>query len=418
MNLRVIAHVDMDAFYSSVEARDNPALRNKPLIIGSLPTERGVVATCSYEARKFGVRSAMNIKDAYRLCPQGIFMHPNYEKYKTVSEQLHQIWASYTEKVEYLSLDEGYLDLTEPLSSLPTREERVAVARQIAQDIKNRTHFEIGLTCSVGLGYSMASAKLASEEKKPDGYFEILTPEDFINLILDRDAGVLYGVGKQTAAKLKAAGINTVRDIQNNREKVLSLLGVKIGTYIADLSIGIDERAVTPYDETYAKSIAREVTFQHDTNNFMFLKDVLMLLAVSLEARLQRIGFYTRTVTLKLTFHDMKSITRSECGENTNLAYEIFMKAFKQFKQFKLDNGMTKIPIRLIGISLQNLSFSCNHQLTFSDVYGNRERQMKTRWQNALSNLERKYRIKIMTDRREDLYDAVEVMENFSHKLY
>ena len=219
--MKIILHVDQDSFYASVEARDNPTLRNKPLIIGSLPTERGLVATCSYEARKFGVRSAMNIKDAYRLCPQGIFMHPNYEKYKAVSDQLHKIWGSYTEVVEYMSLDEGYLDLSEvlassssslsSLSSLPTRAEQIVAARQIAQEIKRRTRSELGLTCSVGLGYSMTSAKLASEERKPNGYFEILTPSDFVSLIINRDVSILYGVGKQTAMKLKAEGIRECR---------------------------------------------------------------------------------------------------------------------------------------------------------------------------------------------------------------
>ena len=420
----------MDSYYASVEARDNPALRNKPLIIGSLPTERGVVSTCSYEARKFGVHSAMNIKDAYKLCPQGIFMHPNYEKYKAVSDQLHKIWGSYTDIVEYMSLDEGYLDLTEILaspsllSSLPTRSEQIIAARQIAQEIKTRTMSELDLTCSVGLGYSMTSAKLASEERKPDGYFEILSPEAFVNLIINRDVGVLYGVGKQTAMKLKAKGINTVGDIRNNRARVLHMLGGKIGRYVTDLAFGIDDRLVTPYDEADAKSIAREVTFQHDTQNFMFLKDVLMLLAVSLEARLQRLGFYARTVTLKLTFYNMKSITRSCSGENTNRAYEIFITVFSLFKHLKeiqtagfrgirQDIRTVNIPIRLIGISLQNLSFSGSRQLTFDDVYGNREQQMRRRWDVALLKLERKYGMKITTDRRVDLYEAIEVMEEF-----
>ena len=161
----------------------------------------------------------------------------------------------------------------------------------------------------------MTSAKLASEEKKPDGYFEILTPSDFVNLIINRVVGVLYGVGKQTAMKLKAEGINTVRDIQNNRAKVMHMLGNKIGTYAPNLSVGIDEREVTPYDETDAQSIAREVTFQHDTQNFTFLKDALMLLAVSLESRLQRLGFYARTVTLKLTYYCEEYHTFSEWGE-------------------------------------------------------------------------------------------------------
>ena len=425
--VRIILHVDLDSFYASVEARDNPALRNKPLIIGSLPTERGVVSTCSYEARKFGVRSAMNIKDAYRLCPQGIFMHPNYEKYKAVSDQLHKIWGSYTGTVEYMSLDEGYLDLTEVLVSITTREEQIVAARRIAREIKERTRSGLSLTCSVGLGYSMTSGKLASEERKPDGYFEILTPDDFVSLIIDRDVGILYGVGKQTAMKLKAEGINTVRDIQNNRVKVLHMLGDKIGRYVSDLAFGIDERAVTPYNEADAKSIAREVTFQHDTQNFTFLKEVLMLLAVSLEARLQHLGFYARTVTLKLTFYNMKSITRSQSGENTNRAYEIFLTAFNQFNRLKETQSFSfqgiksdvrqttrivSVPIRLIGISLQNLSFSGTRQLTFDDIYGNGEDLMQRRWNVALLNLERKYGIKIMTDRRVDLYEAIEVMED------
>ena len=403
---RIIIHVDMDSFYASVEARDNPALRNKPLIIGSLPTERGVVATCSYEARKFGVHSAMNIKDAYRLCPQGIFMHPSYEKYKAVSDQLHKIWGSYTDTVEYMSLDEGYLDLTEALASLSSWSEEIAAARQIARKIKERTRSELGLTCSVGLGYSMTSAKLASEEKKPDGYFEILTPEAFVSLIINRDVGILYGVGKQTAMKLKVQGINTVRDIQNNRDKVLHLLGNKIGTYVTNLSVGIDERQVTPYNETDAQSIAREVTFQHDTQNFMFLKEVLMLLAVSLESRLQRLGFYARTVTLKLTYYNMKSITRSQSGENTNRAYEIFMTAFALFNRLKQRHSVNNFqatravnipPVRLIGISLQNLTPSGSRQLTFDGCV------RKQRTTNAASLGERP--AELGTEVRDENYD-------------
>ena len=163
MTQRFIIHIDMDCFYAAVEARDNPALRGKPLIIGSLPQERGVVSTCSYEARKFGVHSAMNIKDAYRLCPNGIFMHPNFEKYKTVSRQLHEIWENYSDIFEYVSLDEEYLDVSHVNSAQN--------ARKIAVEIKRRVRNEIGLSCSVRIGYSMTSAKLASEEKKSDRIF-------------------------------------------------------------------------------------------------------------------------------------------------------------------------------------------------------------------------------------------------------
>ena len=400
--MTIILHVDMDSFYASIESRDNPALRNKPLIIGSLPHERGVVSTCSYEARKYGVHSAMNIKEAYRLCPHGIFMHPNFEKYKKVSAQLHQIWAHYTEIIEYLALDEAYLDLTDVCSSWNE-------ARQIASKIKNRTKKEIGLTCSVGIGYSMTSAKLASEEKKPDGYFEIPDKDTFVNLIIDRDIRVLYGVGKKTAEKLKGMRIKTVRDIQNNKGAVLRLLGNKIGRYVTDLSMGIDERVVTPYLETDAKSIAREVTFQKDTSDISFLKDVLMVLAVSLEHRLNRLNFYARTVTLKITYYNMKGLTRSVSGEATNRAYEIFMTAFEQLRL--LAQGGMILPVRLSGISLQNISVFGSRQLTIADVYGHREQLLEARWEKAIQKLEYKYGVKIRLENHERLYDVISFME-------
>ncbi|MDY6402338.1 MAG: DNA polymerase IV [Synergistales bacterium] len=395
--MRFIIHIDMDCFYAAVEARDNPVLRGRPLIIGSLPQERGVVSTCSYEARKFGVHSAMNIKDAYRLCPNGIFMHPNFEKYKRVSRQLYEIWENYSDIFEYVALDEGYLDVSHVNSA--------QYARKIAFEIKRRVRNETSLSCSVGIGYSMTSAKLASEEKKPDGFFEILTPDNFVALIIDRSVRVLYGVGEKTAEKLNNNGIFTVRDIQLNRNKVISLLGSKIGKYIADLSWGIDERVVTPYDEKDAKSIAREVTFQKDTMNRDFLKDVLMLLAVNLEARLKKLQLYARTVTLKLTYHDMKTITRSQSGENINQAYEIFTAAFNSFKNVKTNL------IRLIGISLQNLSQSGTRQLTFSDINKNREKFLRQRWQQAIFNLERKYMLRLTgQENKEQLYYIIDLM--------
>ncbi len=215
---QIIIHVDMDAFYASVETRDDPSLRGKALIIGSLPNERGVVATCSYEARKYGVRSGMSIRDAYRLCPGGIYMHPNFGKYKAVSAQLHAIWDSYASASEAIALDEAYLDVTEKAGDWEG-------ARRIAREIKRRTVEELHLTCSVGVAYSKTAAKIASEEKKPDGYFEILSPEDFVSLIRDRDVKVLYTVGSSTAERLYASGIRTVRDVQQRQEDVIRLLG-------------------------------------------------------------------------------------------------------------------------------------------------------------------------------------------------
>ena len=275
---QIIIHVDMDAFYAAVEMRDDPRLKGKPLIIGSLPHERGVVATANYEARKYGVHSAMNIKEAYRLCPHGIYMHPHFEKYRQVSHQLHEIWNTYASASEYIALDEAYLDVTEKAVDLDG-------ARRIAQEIKRRTREELRLSCSVGVAYSKTAAKTASEEKKPDGYFEIPTAEDFVNLIIDRKAGVLYTVGSKTEEKLNRIGIYTVRDIRERQEDVIRHLG-KQGRWITQLALGIDDRKVTPYRPEDAKSVSREITFQEDVDNYDLLDDVLVLIALSVERRL------------------------------------------------------------------------------------------------------------------------------------
>ena len=398
---RIILHVDMDAFYAAVEVRDEPSLAGKPLIIGAMPDERGVVATCSYEARKFGVRSGMNIKDAYRLCPQGVYRHPDREKYRRVSAQLHEIWRSYADVVEHVALDEGYLDITRTA-------EGFGGPRAVAWKIKERTKKETGLTCSVGIGYSMTSAKLASEEKKPDGFFEILTPEAFVDLVIDRDIRVLHGVGEKTAEKLNQAGIFKVRDVQADRQKVVALLG-KWGRQIADLALGIDDRPVTHTDEAEAKSIGREITFQKDTGDFDFLRDVLVVLAVPLQARLRRLKLYCRTVTLKLTYWNMKGVTRSRSGEATDRASEISLTASA------LLEDVMKSPVRLIGISLQNLTESHSRQLTFSDLGGERDRRLVEHWKNRVLALQQKYAVNLFpsgteTQWEERLYDVISLM--------
>ncbi|MCI6261055.1 MAG: DNA polymerase IV [Pyramidobacter sp.] len=399
---RAVIHVDMDAFYAAVEIRDNPALKGRPLIIGALPDERGVVATCSYEARKFGVRSAMNIKEAYRRCPRGIFMHPNREKYRRASARLHAIWSAYADATEYVALDEGYLDVSRSAR-------RFGGARRVARLIKERTRIETGLTCSVGVGYSKTSAKLASEEKKPDGYFEILTPRDFIGLIVDRDITVLYGVGARTAEKLYHAGIYTVRDVQNNRDRLPALLGGKTGRHLAELSFGVDDRPVTPSDAADAKSVSREVTFQKDTSHFGYLRDVLLLLSLDLGGKLRALGLNGRTVTLKATYWNMKTVTRSRSGESVDQPYEIYQTGCA------LLAGIEKNPVRLIGVGLQNLSESSVRQLTFATLGGERERLNAERLRARLLDLQRRYRVDLrpaLRDRTgELLYQLIDLMQ-------
>ena len=281
---QIIIHVDMDAFFAAVEIRDDPSLKGKPLIIGSMPNERGVVSTCSYEARKYGVHSAMNIKDAYRLCPHGVFMHPNMEKYMRVSMRLHEIWNEYATALESVAFDEAYLDVTERAGNFDG-------AREIAKEIKRRIKDELLLTCSVGVAYSKTAAKTASEEKKPNGYFEIRTPEEFVNLMAERDVRELYTVGQKTAEKLHAIGIRTVRDAQERQDDVKRLLG-KQGDWLVSVAFGSDDRKVVPYRPEDAKSIGREITFQKDVDDFDYLKDVLLLLAVSVERRAKRVGLF------------------------------------------------------------------------------------------------------------------------------
>ncbi len=388
---QIIIHVDMDAFYASVEMRDDPSLRGKPLIIGSYPNERGVVATASYEARKYGVHSGMNIKEAYKLCPNGIYKHPDFYKYRAVSEKLHSIWDTYASASERIALDEAYLDVTEQAKDLEG-------ARRIAHIIKQRTRDEVGLTCSVGVAYSKTAAKTASEEKKPDGYFEIPTPEDFVNLIIDRDVRVIYTVGQMTAEKLYSSGIHTVRDIRDHKDTVIRLLG-KQGQWITDIAYGIDDRKVVPYNPENAKSISREVTFQEDVNNFKLLKDILLILALCVEHRAKRYDLHGNGVTLKITYADMKGITRSRIADSCDDALTIYKESLK------LLSNVEKRPIRLIGVGIYNLTKEENKQLSLFDMLDEDPENKPDELADLLNALGEKYHLDF-AGHLDDLYQA------------
>ncbi len=395
-----IVHVDMDAFYASVEMRDDPSLAGKPLIIGSLPHERGVVSTCNYEARKYGVRSGMNIKEAYRLCPKGIYRHPDFNKYRTVSQKLHEIWYSYASEAEAISLDEAYLDISEQAKDLEG-------ARRIARAIKERTRNEVHLTCSVGLAYSKTAAKTASEEKKPDGYFEILSPEDFVALVKDRDVRVLYTVGVKTAEKLHEAGIHTVKDVQENTEKVIALLG-KQGRWISRIAFGIDNEKVKTYHPEDAKSIGREITFQQDVDDYLFLEDVLVLLSLSVYRRLKKVGLSGNGVSLKLTYSNMQSISRSRLVEEVSCAYDIYRNALSLLRQVK------ERRVRLIGVSIYNLSNRVSRQLSLFEE-AETEKDERLGFEELFAYMQRRYGLdfynnldKIFTG--ETLYRTIEYM--------
>jgi DNA polymerase-4/DNA polymerase IV (DinB-like DNA polymerase) len=377
MGDKTILHVDMDMFFAAVEIRDNPDLAGKPLIIGALPEERGVVSTCSYEARQYGVRSAMSIKEAYRRCPHGIYMHPNMRKYKAASDEIHRIWNTYTDKIEYISLDEGYLDISGSLALF-------GGAEAIGWEIKQRTREETGLSCSVGIGYCMTAAKLASEEKKPDGFFVIPDAAAYRNLILDRPVGILFTVGQKTAEKLMEMGIRTVRDLLGSQQGVAARFG-KHGHQMIELANGIDTREVTPWYEAEAKSIGREQTFQEDTGDFAYLKSVLRLLAKELSLKLRLAELYAQTITLKITYGDMRSLTRSQSGEATHDAQEMYAVAAK------LLDSVERRPIRLVGLSLSGLTRSAYQQITLETLPTVQGAEQKEKLGRKLLDLHKKF---------------------------
>lgn len=351
--MRKIIHLDMDAFYAAIEERDNPELRGKPVVVGAMPGERGVVSTCNYEARKYGVRSAMSSAEAYRRCPHAVFIHGHFQKYIEASNQVHAIMEEYTDQIEFLSLDEGYMDVT-------GSETFFGSAQEIAKTIQRRVFETVGTTCSVGVGYNMLSAKLASEEKKPRGFFVIPNQETFFQLMKDRPVGILYGVGQKTVERLKSMGIRTVGDLAAAPEEILVLFG-KTGPGLRDYARGIDLRAVTP--NAPAKSIGKEVTFPADVTDKNLLKDALVLLARQVSDRLLAKKLWCSTVTLKLKFSDMQSITRARTGGMIHYAEDIRRVAEEIFSKVEL-----KKPVRLIGISVGKLSDSGYEQMDFSHM--------------------------------------------------
>lgn len=337
---RTIIHVDMDAFFAAIEVRDNPTLAGKPLIIGALPQERGVVSTCSYEARRYGIHSAMNIKEAYRRCPDGIYMHGNMQKYAQASNEIHEIMLQFTDQIEFVALDEGYMDVTHSMRLF-------GGAEQIGRQLKKEIFEKVGVTCSVGISYSMMGAKLASEEKKPDGFFVIPDKETLVNLIKARPVRVISGIGSKTADKLSRMGIVTVEDLLGTPHERLAALGA-MGREILKLASGNDDRQVVANGAS--KSIGREHTFQKDVSDIRVLEDALLLLSRDVSLRAKKQKLWGRTVTLKIKFSNMKSITRSRSGDAVNSVKDIWNTAKELLHHEKLPKT-----VRLIGVTISNL---------------------------------------------------------------
>ena len=341
-DVRKIIHIDMDAFYASVEQRDRPELKGKPVIVGGDPASRGVVAACSYEARKFGVHSAMPSSTAHRRCPQAVFVRPRFEVYRAVSAQIREIFCDYTELVEPLSLDEAFLDVTENHKGMRS-------ATLIAREIKQRIYERTGkLTASAGVSFNKFLAKVASDIHKPDG-ITVVTP-DMADEFIDRlPIRKFFGVGKVTEEKMHGLGIKTGADLKKYGKKELFQYFGKSGLYFHDIAHGMDDRPVEP--NRIRKSIGKETTLREDIDDTDRMIEILEDLSFELENSLYNREAKGRTVTLKLKYYDFKIITRSITLEEPVDNAAIIMRHVEGLLQ-KTEAGKKKV--RLLGISISN----------------------------------------------------------------
>lgn len=368
--LKKIVHIDMDAFFASVEQRDFPEFREKPLVVGGDPAGRGVVAAASYEARLFGIRSAMPSAVARRLCPHAIFIRPRFEVYREVSREIRRILREYTPLVEPLSLDEAYLDVTDrvrsaaesrdtsrrsntcPDGSRPYREKGgiYPSATRIALEIRRRIRQETGLTASAGISFNKFLAKMASDVNKPDGYY-VIPPSRAGSFIDNLEIGRFHGIGRATEEKMKLLGIHTGRDLRQWQEEELVRHFGKAGHHYYRIVRGIDNREVTPHRER--KSVGREKTFATDLSDLVGIREQVEEISKEVSDSLLALGRSGKTVTLKVRYDDFETITRSiTFPEALSDGEEIAAAALGLVEE--TEAGSRKI--RLLGVTLSSLS--------------------------------------------------------------
>lgn len=338
MELRKIIHIDMDAFFASVEQLDNPELRGKPVAVGG-NAERGVIAAASYEARKFGVKSAMSSKIAAKKCPKLIFVKPRFERYKEISNAIHEIFSRYTDEIEPLSLDEAFLDVTFNKIDLKS-------ATFIAQAIKNDIKNELNLIASAGVSYNKFLAKMASDQDKPDGLF-IIRPKEGIDFINTLPIERFHGVGKVTALKMNELGITNGKELRKLSAEFLMEHFGKTGIYFYNIARGIDDRKVESVRER--KSIAVENTFETDIFDSTKFRAQAENILDKLWLRYQKFGQSGKTLSIKLKFNDFTQITRSNTKNNRFIDKDSLEEVGKLLIEQVLP--LPK-PIRLIGFQI------------------------------------------------------------------
>ena len=339
--MRRILHIDMDAFFASVEQKRHPELTGKPIVVGGSgdPTKRGVVSTASYEARKFGIHSAMPLRTAYKLCPDAIFLPVDYEEYQRASEKVKNILREFTTVIEDMGIDEAFLDISQIDKPL----------EEIAENIKKRIKEETGLTCSIGIAPNKLLAKIASDMQKPDG-LTIIKDDEIESRIWQLSVRKLWGVGPKTEAYLKNMGIKTIGELASfSRDKLVKEFGESHGDYLYDAARGIDESPLITHWEP--KSHSREITFEKDTGNWQVIAKTLAGLTRDVIDEMKESGYKGKTVTVKVRFSDFETHTRAKTVfKPTDSEEEIRKAAFDCLKRFELKKNVRLIGVRVGGL--------------------------------------------------------------------
>lgn len=377
-NGRVILHVDMNSFYASVEMAFDPSLKGKPLAIaGNVEERRGIIVTCSYEARKFGVKTTMPLWEAKKLCPQLIVKSPNFERYRAASMGMFEILRQYTDLVEPVSIDEGYMDITESFE--------FGSPIEIAESIQKRILDQLDLPCSIGIAPNKFLAKMASDMKKPMG-ITILRKRDIPTVLWPLNTNEMHGVGKKTAEKLTTIGIHTIGDLAKGNEiQLKTLLGIN-GVRLKERANGIDTRPVDPESVSEFKSIGNSTTLPRDISNQQELFGVLESLSETVSIRLKRKSVLASTIGITIRFKDRKTITRSKKLSNPIQQKEDLAEAAKQLF-IKHWNGD---PVRLLGITGYDL-VDHDHAFKQLDLFSYEKEAKKEPLLKTLSQLRDKY---------------------------
>lgn len=351
MKKRIIMHYDMDAFYASIEIRDRPHLKGKPVIVGTR-----VITTCNYEARKYGLHSAMSVAEARKLCPHGIYLNVDKEKYTKIAGQIQGLVSKVSQNIEFVAFDEGYVDLTDIIDKYESYD-------YFAEKFKDRIFKHTGLTCSVGIGYNKLTAKLASEVNKPGGFYIIRNKDEFEKFSIDKDIKVIPGIGKKTQIQLRTRGINTVNELRDySYMELKSFLGNLKAQMIYEYCRGLDHRKVK--NEKKYKSVGSEITYTYREENreavFATLEEILDKIYIKLINK----KYYAKTLVIKIKYEDFRTISRSKTLRDYSNKKEDFYKLFVEFKEeFIMEKS-----VRLAGLTFSNIVTHNSKQLSFKDA--------------------------------------------------